>query len=1276
MPLRFAFRLFKHGSLWAYRLSTIAVLAAGLLFAVVVLLLRYWVLPHIDDYRSHIVAGLTRATHQRFAIGRIEGEWDGYRPRLILRDLSLLDDHGQERLKLEEVDSTLAWLSLFAGELRFYSIEVQQLSLEVRVDANGGVKVAGIPVGASSADNGLGDWLLEQNRIVLRDSRLTWIDERLGGKPLNLEDVEILVEQRFGAHRFGLRAKPPVDVASPIDLRGDLRGRSFGDPPGWSGRLYLSIGSANLGALREWFKLPMQTTEGSGGLQVWTVLQQGQPREITADVSLSDVHVRLRDDLPELQLSSLRGRLGWHSDANSMAIWARGLRFTTPDGVDLPPADISYSRTLPRAGRPPESEVVFDAVELDAVTRLVDRLPIDAAVRARLTELNPLGRLHDVRLTWRDRFDWSGPYTVRGGFREVAVSPTGFLPGVAHVSGQLEGNERGGSILLGATATELNMPRVFVGPIALDRLTVRASWTMAGGVPTVTFERAEVSNKDLAGEVSGRYQAIADAAGIVDLKGRFSRVSGPEAWRYIPRVVADPVREWLRHGLVSGTSNDVQFTLRGDLRHFPWGRTGDGLFEVVASVQDGTLDYAKRWPRLEGLRGQLAVHGSRLEITGTAGGVFQTRVAGVTAIIPDLGSSDPALELRAEVEGPTGDFVRYVRESPIKEHVGGLTDGLRASGTGKLSLSLDLPLDRRADTQVKGLYVFADNTLEASAELPVLEQFSGRLIFTQDDASLRDGMARVYGMPTRFTIARDGSGAMNIRATGQAEATQLRRELNHPWLAQVTGTAEWQLSAALDGRRDFVLESNLNGLGSSLPLPFAKAQQDRVPLRIERRERTRTEDLLIITYGDSMSAQLLLEKAGKTKVTRGEIVLGGNAPEPKRDGVWIAGKLERVDLEQWQELLGPSDGAGPVVPAGLDLSTPQLRAISREFHDVQFTATRHEGSWQARLDSREVAGELKWSSEGAGTLVGRFSRLALPVATAELEPTSPRAIARAKEGKNLPTVDLTADDFKMGNRQFGKMSLLAVPDAADWRIERLELTSPDGTLNLTGLWQAWDVNPRTQIKVKLDVGDIGRYFTRMDLPQGIQGGKAKLEGQLSWSGPPYALDLPTLSGQLTLAANKGRFVKIDPGIGKLLSVVSLQTLPKVMTLDFKDIFGQGFAFDQITSGVDIVHGVARTNDFHMQGPAARVEMKGEVNLAGETQRLDVRIFPAMSDSVALGTALVNPAVGVGAWVLQKAFRDPIGHMLSLEYEVAGTWSAPAVAKKKREVVPQAPAGRR
>ena len=266
----------------------------------------------------------------------------------------------------------------------------------------------------------------------------------------------------------------------------------------------------------------------------------------------------------------------------------------------------------------------------------------------------------------------------------------------------------------------------------------------------------------------------------------------------------------------------------------------------------------------------------------------------------------------------------------------------------------------------------------------------------------------------------------------------------------------------------------------------------------------------------------------------------------------------------------------------------------------------------------------------------------------------------------MPSIDLTADDFRMGPRQFGKLALAAVPTGADWRIERLDLASPDGIFNVTGVWQAWAVNPRTQLNVKLDVNDIGRFFARMALPQGVQGGKGKLEGVLSWAGPPYALDWPTLSGQLALTARKGRFVKVDPGIGKLLAVVSLQTLPKVVTLDLRDIFGEGFAFEDISAKIDIAQGIAHTQNFEMDGPAARVQMSGDVNLAHETQLLDVRVYPSLSESVAIGTAIVNPAVGLGALVLQKALKDPLGQMLALNYRVAGTWGAPTVTKKKRE----------
>jgi uncharacterized protein (TIGR02099 family) len=1270
MPLRFAFHLFKHGSLWVYRLLTFAVLTAALLFAVVVLALRYWCLPHVDEYREQIVDGLSRAIHQRLQIGRIEGDWDGYRPRLILREVSLLDAQGHERLRLEQVDSTLSWLSLFVGELRFNSIELEHLSLEIRRDPSGQLLVAGIPVGQTGGNAGLADWLLAQHRIVVRDSRLTWIDERLGGVPLELKDVDVRVEQLFWTHRFGVRAKPPIDVAAPIDIRGDLLGRSFGDPSGWSGQVYFGIAYADLAALRQWVELPMQTTQGSGSLRVWGKLEHGRPHEITADVALSDLHTRLADDVPELQVSRLRGRLGWRSDPRALELWARGLTFATPDGVLLPPADISYSRMRPGANRQPNAELTFDAVEIDAVVRLLDRLPVDRELRARLAELNPRGRLRAFHVRWLEPFNWSGPYAVSGSFKDVAVNPSGHTPGMSHVTGEVDANERGGTLAVSATAAALDMPTLFLAPVPLDSLQANVSWTVRDGLPQIALERLVVSNKDLAGQLSGRYDVVAGGPGVIDLAGNFARVSGPEVWRYVPLVATEALRQWLHRAFVAGTGRDVRLKLRGDLRRFPWTHGSDGVFEVVGAFDNATVAYAPAWPRLDGLEGQIAARGSRIEVTMTAGRVFGASIVSGTAAIPDAASPDPVAEVRAELEGATSDLLRYVQESPIEERVGDFIDGMRASGRGRLTVRVDVPLNRSVDTQLSGLYTFADNTLDPGEGAPVLAQLSGKLSFTNNDVSLRDGAARVFGGPMRFNVSREETGAVRIQATGQIDVARLRRDTDQPLLGYLTCSTDWRLTATVrDRRHDYVIESNLLGVESSLPAPFAKTAQERVSLRFERRERTRGHDLLSFAYGDVAAGNLVLDKIGKTGIRRGEIVLGAAAPLPQRDGIWISGSLEHLDVDQWQDLLmaraagAKMDGAAV---AGINLSAQQARFFSRDFHDVRVAATQRDGAWQGRLDSREAAGDAKWLPEGDGMIVGRFSRLQLPVPTAELEPAPEPGAARSGRGRDLPSVDVTADDFRMGQRQFGKLALLAVPSGADWRIERLELTSPDGAFSVNGVWQAWAVNPRTQIKLKLEVNDIGRFFARMALPQGIQGGKARLEGPLTWAGPPYSLDLATLSGQLALTAQSGRFVKIDPGIGKLLSVISLQTLPKVVTLDLRDVFSQGFAFEQIAAKVDITRGVAHTQNFEMDGPAARVKMSGDVNLASETQQLDVHIYPSLSESVALGTALVNPAVGLGALVLQKALKDPIGQMLGFNYIVAGTWTVPTVTKKKRE----------
>jgi uncharacterized protein YhdP len=261
----------------------------------------------------------------------------------------------------------------------------------------------------------------------------------------------------------------------------------------------------------------------------------------------------------------------------------------------------------------------------------------------------------------------------------------------------------------------------------------------------------------------------------------------------------------------------------------------------------------------------------------------------------------------------------------------------------------------------------------------------------------------------------------------------------------------------------------------------------------------------------------------------------------------------------------------------------------------------------------------------------------------------------------LPSVDLNADSFVFEGKDLGRLSVVADPEASGWRLQRLQIINPDGNFNVHGSWVIGDIS-RTDVTMRLEVSDIGRFFARLGWPEGVKGGTAVLEGPVSWMGSPSRLDIPSLSGKLRLEASDGRFRQIEPGVAKLLGILSLQALPRRVSLDFKDVFSKGFTFDRISANLDISAGVANTEDFMMEGSAAKVGMRGQVNLAAETQNLNVRVTPSLTESIAVAGAIVNPAVGVAALIAQKALKDPLGQFASFEYTVTGTWADPVVAR--------------
>ena len=299
-----------------------------------------------------------------------------------------------------------------------------------------------------------------------------------------------------------------------------------------------------------------------------------------------------------------------------------------------------------------------------------------------------------------------------------------------------------------------------------------------------------------------------------------------------------------------------------------------------------------------------------------------------------------------------------------------------------------------------------------------------------------------------------------------------------------------------------------------------------------------------------------------------------------------------------------------------------------------------------------------------GKVVARLQKFTLPVPTAAVGSTA--AVPAVREAANdtpLPALDIVVDNFHYGTKPVGKLELRATPQERDWRIEQLRVINPDGVLTVDGVWQSWLSNPRTQLNVHWGVLDIGKTLARLGYPDGVRRGIAEIGGTLAWNGSPQQIDYASLSGKLVLRAVKGQFLKMEPGIGKLLGILSLQALPRRLTLDFRDVFSDGFAFDEILGEVKIEQGVAASDKFFLSGPSAGVLMSGTVDLSRETQNLQVKVNLRVSDGLSIATAVIGgPIAALAAFVAQKLFKDPLDDLISFRYAVTGSWVDPVVTK--------------
>jgi uncharacterized protein (TIGR02099 family) len=888
------------------------------------------------------------------------------------------------------------------------------------------------------------------------------------------------------------------------------------------------------------------------------------------------------------------------------------------------------------------------------------------------------------------------------------------LPGFDNLSGSIDATEKGGSITIDSNKLALHMPAWFADPaMPLDRLALGARWTYQPQEQLlVEVDKLEFAQGSLRGNLSGRHLlplGPGHGPGVADVEGTLDGFQIAQVGRFLPLATPEHLRDWLGTALQGGMLNDVRLRLRGDLAEFPFradnaAARARGEFRVAGRIAGGVLEYAPfhrtpenkpAWPLAESINGSIVFDRTRMEIIGETARTQGVNLSNVKAVIPNLGSHAMQLDIDGNAAGPLQDFLRYVAASPVPGWIGHFTDDTLGTGNARLGLKLQLPLANLHDTKVQGTLQLQDNEVSLFPDLPPLQAANGKVEFTEHGVNLNGVGANFLGGPLALSGGSQPGGAIAIRLAGTLSAEGMRRTAPMPALARLgahlSGSTRYGgLVAVRDHQLTVTLDSNLTGLGMEFPAPLNKPEADALPLHFVLSGAPTTaegvgRDELRLSLGNAVAARYVRSKAphGAWTVERGGIGVNLPAPEPD-DGMMINVDMKSLNVDAWlntaRAIAGDNDAggagaaAGPnvaqyVLPTTIAARASELFVGERRMADVVVGASHRGNAWQANIHSRQATGYLTWSEgqgQGVGKVTARLASLVIP----ESQAAEVKELLESNRGASasIPALDIVAERFELFNKQFGRLDLQASNVQAlagkEWRIDRLSLTNPDGQLKATGRWLTKDGKSNTGMNFTLDILDAGRLLDRLGFPETLRRGKGKLSGDLSWSGVPYALDIPTLSGQIEMNVTGGQFLKQDPGAAKLLGVLSLQALPRLLKLDFHDVFSEGLAFDAISANAMITRGVVKTDNLKMRGVAATVLMEGTADIANESTDLHVVVIPEFN----LGTGplvyglAVNPVIGLGSYLAQLFLRAPVMKALTYQMRITGPWKSPTIVK--------------
>lgn len=1235
-------------------------------------------MPYSAQYQPQLEDWLSREFQQPVVVDSFTGEWKAFGPRISFEGVTLLGGgQGEGEIAIQTAALDIKPLNFLLPNRPLYSFRIIGADLALVRTSDGRFELSGLGVSGRGSGNGDESGLSNLARVGevrLEDSSLSFDDD---SRDIHLQMTGM--QGRLQMNGRELSADLQADISDELRARvlGDLKATlliSLDEDQRLSGaQWHVKTGELMISELAR--QLPYHTLIPRSGwlnAEIWGEWSKdsSQVMEGVLDLRESTLSERPRllalDHLNTRFRWNFRERKTWRIDLSDLTIEQGGREWRSEK--------MSIERNIPgNLGM----WVSTDFLDIEFPLELTQRVMSSYNTSwPRTMPRQVRGRVHGFDLVLDSRWKL---YSLKGRMDTVDAWEWDRYPDVAGISGTMDMEAGEGEIEFGGEGVRLDWPKNFRRQLVVDipHCSMEILW---GSSWLIDAKDCSIENEHVA--VSGRTRFSGNIGKpAMDVNVAFSRANLAELDDYWPQsVMSRKVADWLRRGIISGQASDGRFVMRGDRDDWPF-RGHEGLLLASARVNNAALDYLPGWPRASDMDLVMSFRGTSMRAEGAVGNLAGVPVQQVSARLGDF--KNPVLEMEYRASAPLPGITGFVESTPLLDNVdldlSQFSFGNEAVTSGRMVVPLggdqvQLTIDGKLELEGNS---FTEN--RSGIELLNLE---GEISYHREGMSGTGISGTFQGQAAELSLAADWDSEEVFRA-GLAGRFPIQNLVpgnlleTEPMLAKFHGSSDWNIGLSVAGEPGadtketwLDMRSDLAGVTMDFPVPLRKPSEAAWPVRVRYPVKA-PDPVMTIALEDRATLRFEQGEVLGTPL-RANIHFGAGTGDLPENGFFtLSGSSDVFDLDQWMELVierftqeRPEQGL--LFDHAL-LFTNELRFLNRSFADVEMSVWYKEDILGGEVSSTGMDGTIRYSraDDGSHTLAAEFEQLTLPKPIDE-------GMTMDTDPAELPEMHLYAKQFSYMGLELGETRIEAFPIQNGLRIDSVESVSPQLNFQARGDWIRSGEESRSDFSILMTSESLGSLMNMMNISSVLEGGQTILRYDAWWPGPPAAFAMARLNGEMSISVIDGKILNADAGAGRIVGLLSIAALPRRLALDFRDVFGSGFNFDQAAGTITLENGTAVTDDLVLESTAATMEISGNSDLVAKEFDYLMAVRPGVGQTLpTLGAVIGGPGGAAAGLALQGLLQKSLGNAAEARYTIRGPWGSPNV--EPVETIPS-PAG--